>query len=123
MDSISESNFGPLIAYLVPGATVLLGFSPFSRLVQTWFASTAPTLGGFLYLTVASLAVVMAVSALRWVIVDTTHAWTGLKMAALDFTKLGGNAKSVPCRCVRCLRMRSFTNRDLPAPEAQNVFA
>lgn len=97
MDSISESNFGPLIAYLVPGATVLLGISPFSPLLQAWFASTpptAPTLGGFLYLTVASLAAGMAVSAIRWVIVDRSHAWTGLRMPALDFSRLGGNVQA-----------------------------
>lgn len=97
VDSISESNFGPLIAYLVPGATVLLGLSPFSPLLQAWFASTpptSPTLGGFLYLTVASLAAGMAVSALRWVVVDATHAWTGIRMPSLDFSKLGGNVQA-----------------------------
>lgn len=97
MDSISDSNFGPLIAYLVPGATVLLGLSPFSPTLQAWLASTppnGPTIGGFLYLTVASMAAGMAVSALRWVIVDTAHEWTGIRMPPLDFSKLGSNVQA-----------------------------
>ena len=60
--SVSNDNFGPLIAYLVPGATVLAGVSPFSPTLQGWLAATpvaAPSIGGFLYATVASLAVGM----------------------------------------------------------------
>ena len=56
---MTRDTFGPLIAYLVSGATVLFGFSQFSPTLRTWFAVTpadAPTIGGFLYLTVASLA-------------------------------------------------------------------
>jgi hypothetical protein len=59
MQSVSNDNFGPLIAYLVPGMTVLAGVSPFSPTFQGWFATAsaaAPSLGGFLYVTVASLA-------------------------------------------------------------------
>jgi hypothetical protein len=65
--------------------------------LQAWFASTpptAPTLGGFLYLTVASLAAGMVVSALRWVIVDTSHAWTGISLPPLDFSRLGSNVEA-----------------------------
>ena len=74
MQNVSNSNFGPLVAYLLPGATVLLGASPFSPTLQSWFAmapADAPTIGGFLYLTVASLAVGMTISAIRWALVDT----------------------------------------------------
>ena len=79
------------------GATVLLGLSSFSPLLQAWFASTpptAPTLGGFLYLTVASLAAGMAVSAVRWVIVDTSLAWTGIALPRFDFSRLGTNVEA-----------------------------
>lgn len=94
MQSVTNDNFGPLIAYLVPGATVLLGFSEFSPTLRTWFAATpahAPTIGGFLYLTVASLAVGMTVSAVRWVVIDTLHSLTGLSLPSLDFSRLGKN--------------------------------
>lgn len=93
MPTISNANFGPLIAYLVPGATALLGLSEFSPAIQGWFAFTptdAPTLSGFLYLTVASLAVGMTVTAVRWAIVDSLHALTGLPPPVLDFSQLAG---------------------------------
>jgi hypothetical protein len=94
MHSVTNDNFGPLIAYLVPGATVLLGFSQFSATLQAWFAATptdAPTIGGFLYLTVASIAAGMTVNAVRWALLDTIHSWTGLPLPQLDFSRLGQN--------------------------------
>ena len=97
MHSVTNDNFGPLIAYLVPGATVLLGLSQFSPTLQTWFAATpadAPTIGGFLYLTVASLAAGMTVSAIRWAVVDTIHGLTGLPLPPLDFSRLGQNVEA-----------------------------
>ena len=97
MQSVSNANFGPLIAYLVPGATVLLGFSQFSPVLRTWFASTpteAPTIGGFLYLTVASFAVGMTVSAIRWALVDSLHSLTGLPLPVLNFSHLGRNVEA-----------------------------
>lgn len=94
MQSVNRDTFGPLIAYLVPGATALFGFSQFSPTLRTWFAVTpadAPTIGGFLYLTVASLATGMTVSAIRWAVVDTLHSLTGLPLPPLDFSRLGKN--------------------------------
>jgi hypothetical protein len=93
VQSISNANFGPLIAYLVPGATALWGFSRFSAPLRSWFAFTevdAPTISGFLYLTVASLADGMTVTAIRWAFVDLLHAKTGLRPPSLDFARLGG---------------------------------
>ena len=97
MQSVSNDNFGPLVAYLVPGATVLVGASQFVPTVRSWLAATpadAPTIGGFLYLTIASLAVGMTVSAVRWALIDTLHNWTGLAMPALDFSRLGVNVEA-----------------------------
>ena len=90
---VTSNNFGVLIAYLVPGATALWGLSSFSPSLRAWFAATpsdAPTISGFLYLTVASLAVGMTVTAIRWACVDLVHAATGLKPADLDFSQLAG---------------------------------
>lgn len=94
MQSVTNANFGPLVAYLLPGATVLLGISPFSPLVRSWFAVSpdgAPTIGGFLFLTVASMGIGMTVSAVRWLIIDTLHRLTGLALPSLDFSRLGPN--------------------------------
>ena len=94
MQGVTNANFGPLIAYLVPGATVLLGFSQFSLTLRSWFATAsadAPSIGGFLYLTVASIAVGMTVSAVRWAVIDTLHGFTGLPLPRIDFSRLGEN--------------------------------
>ena len=98
MQSISNDTFGPLIAYLVPGATVLAGIGPFVPAVHDWLAasrSDAPTVGGFLYMTVAALAAGMTVSALRWAAVDRLHARTGLPPPDLDFTRLPGRVEEL----------------------------
>lgn len=97
MDDESNDNFGALIAYFVPGVTVLLGASLFSPTLQGWLATTSsatPTVGGFLYVTVASLAVGMTLNALRWAVVDTIHRLTGLPPPALDFAELGENVEA-----------------------------
>jgi len=97
MQSVTNDNFGPLIAYLVPGATVLFGISQFEPALKSWFAispTQAPTIGGFLYLTIASVACGMVVSAVRWAAVDTLHHATGLPLPPLDFSKLGRNVEA-----------------------------
>lgn len=94
MQSVTNANFGPLIAYLVPGVTVLVGAGQLMPELRPWLALSAeqsPTIGGFLYLTVAAIAVGMVVSAVRWAVIDTIHAWTGLPLPSLDFGRLGEN--------------------------------
>lgn len=98
VQSVSTANFGPLIAYLVPGATALFGLAQFSPMLQMWFATSpanAPTVSGFLYLTGASLAIGMTVSAIRWATIDSLHAWTGLPMPSLNFANLGANVEAM----------------------------
>jgi hypothetical protein len=97
VQSVTNDTFGPLVAYLVPGATVLFGLSPFSPTLQAWLAAsaaTAPTIGGFLYLTVAAIATGMVVSAIRWALIDRLHAWTGLPPPSLNFARLGENVEA-----------------------------
>lgn len=97
MESVSKANIGPLMAYLVPGAVALWGVSPFVPAVGQLFKCTvseSPSLGGFLYLTVASFAAGMTVSAIRWLIVDTLHAKTGLNTPGWNFDRLGDRASA-----------------------------
>ena len=97
MQNVTNANFGPLIAYLVPGATALWGISEFYPALRSWFAVVpmqTPTIGGFLYLTVASIACGMVISAIRWAVVDTFHRVTGLPPPKLDFSKLGPNVEA-----------------------------
>jgi hypothetical protein len=98
MQSVTNDTFGPLIAYLIPGAVALVGLSPYLPSVEAWFAATpenAPTIGGFLYLTVASLAVGMVLNAIRWAVIDTLHARTGIPPPPSDFSRLGRNVEGM----------------------------
>ncbi len=91
MKDVTASNFGLLIAYLAPGFTTLWGLSHFSPTLRSWLGSAAssqPTVGGFLYVTVASVAVGLTVSAVRWAIIDTLHHSTGVTQPDWDFAKL-----------------------------------
>lgn len=98
MQAVSNDNFGPLIAYLVPGVTVLVALRPYSPALDAWFvASTkgAPSVGAFLYLTVAAIAAGMTVSALCWAIIDSLHARTGLPPPLLTFSRLQENIQAI----------------------------
>lgn len=93
----SVTNFGLVIAYLVPGFMALLGAASFSSTIRSWLSSVppnAPTVGGFLYLTIGSIAAGLTVSTVRWAIVDTIHHWTGVAAPSLNFAKLGQNTSA-----------------------------
>jgi hypothetical protein len=88
MKEEATPNFGLIIAYLIPGATALYGVSYFVPAVRDWFGAApenAPSLGGFLYLTIAAIAAGMTVSTVRWGLLDTLHHVTGIKPPVLDF--------------------------------------
>src|SRR5258708_7235024 len=76
----SVTNFGLLIAFLLPGFVALWGISYVSEPVRSWFGSTpdyAPSVGGFLYVTLASIVAGLTVSTVRWIVIDTVHHVTG----------------------------------------------
>ncbi len=94
MRSISTSNFGLVIAYLLPGFTALWGLSYVSQTIRSWLAATptdAPTVGGFLYVTLGSIAAGLTVSTVRWAVIDTIHHWTGISPPHWDFSRLQEN--------------------------------
>ena len=70
MRDLTRDNFGLLIAYVLPGFVTLWGAAYHIEAVRPWLQSTAPdapTIGGFLYATLASTAlglIVVAVIAL-----------------------------------------------------------
>lgn len=97
MRSISTNNFGLLIAYLLPGFTCLWGLSYVSETVRSWLGApptNAPTVGGFLYITLASVAAGLTVSTVRWAVIDTIHHWTGVPRPKWDFSRLEENIAS-----------------------------
>jgi len=88
---LTSSNFGLVIAYLVPGATALWGLAGYSPTVQNWLAAApgdSPSIGGFLYVTLAALSTGLLVSALRWILLDTIHHCTGIPRPNWDFAAL-----------------------------------
>lgn len=90
MKDVTSTNFGLLIAYVLPGVTALWGVSYFSPNVRAWFGSTpcvSPTVGGFLYVTLAAVAAGVTVSTVRWMVVDTLHHATGIPRPRWDFSR------------------------------------
>lgn len=99
MKDISNRNFGLLIAHIVPGFIALWGLQDVSPTVRLWMsaASTAsdlPTVGGFLYVTLASVALGMTVGAIRWCLIDWAHHHTGLPRPAWDDSRLQANLEA-----------------------------
>lgn len=93
MSTLSSQNFGLVIAYLLPGFVALWGVSYFSPTVAGWVAASqqgAPSVAGFMYVTLASLAAGVTVSAVRWAIIDHLHHATGVVPPAWKFTNLEG---------------------------------
>lgn len=91
MGEVTTKNFGLLIAYILPGFTVLWAVSWYSPTVQTWLGTSiadAPTVGGFLYVTLGSVGAGLTVSALRWLLLDSLHHRTGIPKPRWDFSRL-----------------------------------
>lgn len=96
MHDITSRNFGYLIAYILPGFIALWALKDWVPVFQTWLSAVEacenmPTVAGFLYVTMASLGLGMAISAVRWVVVDGIHHYTGLKRPEWDDAKLQAN--------------------------------
>lgn len=94
MNDSPERTFGLLIAYVVPGFVCLAGASCFSEMVANWMSiapTSAPTVGGFLYVAVGSLGAGLVVNAVRWALVDSLHHQMGLVRPHLDFARLQAN--------------------------------
>lgn len=88
MNELSAHNFGLLISYLLPGFAYLTGLAQHSFVTDNWMWSpvgSAPTVGGFLYATLASVGVGLLLSTLRWLLLDGLHHRTGVRRPRLDF--------------------------------------
>ncbi len=85
MTDVSGRNFGLLIAYVLPGFVSLCGMAELSPVVKSWLLTgsitndAAPTVGGFLYLTLASVTAGLTASTIRWAVIDRVHHATGIE--------------------------------------------
>jgi hypothetical protein len=87
----SVNDFGLLIAYVLPGFTALWGTTYVWDTFRPWYGlqqPNEPTLGGFLFLGLASVGAGLTVSTLRWLLVDALHHRTGIRPPAWDFAGL-----------------------------------
>jgi hypothetical protein len=86
----SLNNFGIVIAYVLPGFTALHGFPLYPPGQAAWGTGgdPNPSLTTFLSGTVMALAAGLTVSAVRWLVIDRLHRWTGLRLPVRDFARL-----------------------------------
>lgn len=90
MNPVTSENFGLLIAYLLPGFVTLYAAQSFVPGLYVWLgtdSATAPTVGGFLYATLGSIAAGMFVSTVRWIVIDTLHHHTGIPIPQWEFRR------------------------------------
>ncbi len=92
----SINDVGLLIAYVLPGFTLLWGVSSAIDGLAPWLGSATemPSVGGFLYVTVASVGVGLTLSTIRWLIIDPIHHRTGIHRPTWDFSRLGENVQA-----------------------------
>ena len=92
MSSNRERDFGLLISIVLPGFIALLGFAQTNDTIRSWIGHAssqwAPSIGGFLMITVASVFAGMSISTIRWATVDLIHSWTGIRQPAWKLANL-----------------------------------
>ncbi len=94
---IANSNFGLLIAYVIPGFVALWGLSYQSPVVAAWLlpGPTIPAgIESLFFVTVASIAAGMTASAFRWAAIDTLHHVTGLPRPEWDDERLADRVQA-----------------------------
>lgn len=85
-----DSNFGLLIAYVLPGFTALYGL-PFLSSTEGWGIAGVEanaTVAQFLSGTVEATAVGLMVSSVRWLFIDMLHQRTGINPPQWNFAHL-----------------------------------
>lgn len=93
MTDLTTKNFGLLIAYLLPGFTLIWGLRHLSPALKLWLSNppdSGPTVGGFLFATLASIGAGLTLSTVRWLVIDTLHHRTGVTAPVWDFSTLPG---------------------------------
>jgi len=81
MTPVTDRSFGLLIAYVIPGFSAVVLWGRSFHAVARWLAESpqsSPTVGGFLYVTIASTTVGLVLSTVRWAVLDRLHHATGV---------------------------------------------
>ncbi|MEM9167928.1 MAG: hypothetical protein AAGB48_13000 [Planctomycetota bacterium] len=80
-------GFGILIAYILPGFTLLASLSLLIPSISIWLlgpASASPAVGGVLYVTAASVLLGLLLGVTRWATLDRFHTATGITRPTWD---------------------------------------
>jgi hypothetical protein len=88
---VNERSFGLAIAYVIPGWILLVGMSYRWPAINTWLSgpvSSSPTIGGFLFATLASIGLGVFVSTTRWLTIEPLLHRTGVRVCTPNFAKL-----------------------------------
>lgn len=93
----SLTNFGLVIAYVLPGFTALQGFPLLSPAATAWGTGGDPNppLTAFLSGTVMALAAGLTVSTVRWLVIDRLHHRTGVRRPDRDYSLLDRSVDAV----------------------------
>ena len=90
LESLNK-NFGLLIAFVLPGFVYLVGAVALENggnIDWPRQISSLSDLGALLFFVLASTAIGIVLSAVRWIVLDNIHHATGLHAPALDFRNL-----------------------------------
>lgn len=91
MQTVTNANFGLLIAYVVPGYLFLLGASFQNEWISLLLGQrdgSAPSVAGVILLTVIAVSIGLIASTIRWLIIDSIHHCLGLSNKKWDFAQL-----------------------------------
>lgn len=91
MNETSGRQFGLLIAYVLPGFIALMGLSPIIPALGAWLTPIDHndlSIGPPVYTVMAATAMGLMLAALRWLILDHLHAWTGIARPELKDKRL-----------------------------------
>jgi hypothetical protein len=91
MNDLAGKQFGLIIAYVLPGFVAIWALQPFFSTLRVWLSASPSLPAGVesvFFVTLASTAAGMTVSAFRWGVVDMAHALTGLPRPQWDDSNL-----------------------------------
>lgn len=115
---IHERSFGILIAFIIPGWILLLGLSLRFPEIQPWVAGpieSSPTIGGFLYSMLASVALGMLASTLRWMALDPVMNFRRAYACEPDFRELRNSHEAMKSLVESHYRFYQFHGNTLVA--------